>query len=60
MDYNSRRQKIFDLMQDNDLLILYSGKQTHISVDAYFPFEVNRQFFYLTGITQQDVILVMH
>ncbi len=60
MDYNSRRHKIFDLMQDNDLLILYSGKQTHISVDAYFPFEVNRQFFYLTGINQQDVILVMH
>ena len=41
-------------------MILYSGIENHISLDAYFPFEVNRQFYYLTGINRKNVILVLH
>ena len=60
MSKKARQTQVYEQMQENDLLILYSGVQHHISLDAYHPFAVNTQFFYLTGIERKDVILVMH
>lgn len=60
MSFETRRQSVIDQMKNNELLILHSGVNVHISVDAYFPFEVNRQFYYLTGIDRNDVTLVIH
>lgn len=60
MSTTQRQQAVFNKMADNELMILYSGVQHHISVDAYHPFAVNTQFYYLTGIERKDVIFVMH
>ncbi len=60
MSTKTRQLQVYEQMKDNELLILYSGVQHHISLDAYHPFAVNTQFFYLTGIERKDVILVMH
>ena len=60
MSFEIRRQAVLEKMNDNELMILYSGIENHISLDAYFPFEVNRQFYYLTGINRKNVILVLH
>lgn len=60
MSKKTRQTQVYEQMQENDLLILYSGVQHHISLDAYHPFAVNTQFFYLTGIERKDVVLVMH
>ena len=60
MSFETRRQAVLEKMNDNELMILYSGIENHISLDAYFPFEVNRQFYYLTGINRKNVILVLH
>lgn len=59
MNYQGRRTKIFDQMEDRSMLILYSGAEVHVSADAYFPFEANRHFFYLTGLRRENMILVM-
>lgn len=59
MSKKNRQQIIYDKMKENELMILYSGVQHHISLDAYHPFAVNTQFFYLTGIERKDVIFVM-
>ena len=50
MDFESRRQRILDKMEDNSIAILYSGIEHHVSADEYdlFTAQANRNFFYLT------------
>ena len=33
MDFESRRQRILDKMEDNSIAILYSGIEHHVSAD---------------------------
>lgn len=60
MNYRQRREEIFNQMQPDSLLILYSGIEIHVSLDEYAPFEANRCFFYLTGLRCENMALVMH
>ena len=57
MNYEARRQSVFSQMEDNSLLILYSGEALHRSADAYYLFEENKNFFYLTGLRRENMIL---
>lgn len=59
MNYKVRRQEVFEKMEKNAVLILFSGIEIHVSNDEYAPFEVNRNFFYLTGLRRERMILVM-
>jgi len=59
MNYTARRQEVFEKMEKNSVLILFSGVETHVSADEYAPFEANRNFFYLTGLRRDRMILVM-
>ncbi len=59
MNYEARRQAILNEMEDNSLLILYSGEAPHRSADAYHHFEENKNFFYLTGLRRENMVLVM-
>lgn len=59
MNYEARRQAILNQMVDDSILILCSGEPTHISADAYHPFEANRHFFYLTGLRRENMVLLM-
>lgn len=59
MNYEARRKGILDQMEEESLLILYSGVPVHISADAYHEFEANRHFFYLTGLRRENMILLM-
>ena len=59
MNYSKRRNKLFDKMEDGSLLLLYSGVAPHASADAYYDFRVNRNFFYLTGLSRENMILMM-
>ncbi len=59
MKYEARRKSILDQMEEESLLILYSGVPVHIGADAYHEFEANRHFFYLTGLRRENMILLM-
>lgn len=59
MNFIKRRQAVLDKMEQGSVLILYSGIESHVSVDEYAPFEANRNFFYLTGLRRDRMILVM-
>lgn len=59
MNYTLRRSHVIEQMQDNSVLVLYSGIPTHISADDYYEFEANRNFFYLTGLRREQMILVI-
>lgn len=54
-----RRENYLNLVDEKSISIFYSGRAMHKSNDSYFPFSVNRNFFYLTNIEQEDVILVI-
>ena len=58
-EFESRREKLFSMMEDNSLLVLFSGVGKVKSADEDYDFEVNRNFYYLTGIEQEDSVLFM-
>ena len=59
MNFEERRKKIFDTMDKQSALLLFSGIENHVSVDEYAPFEANRNVFYLTGLRRDHMILMM-
>ena len=59
VNFKERRQEVLNRMKDNSILILFSGIEVHISADEYAPFEANRNFFYLTGLRRDNMVLVL-
>lgn len=53
----SRREKLYEFLDDNSVLILYAGVSKKRSADENYEFVVNRNFYYLTGIEQEGSIL---
>lgn len=58
-EYKKRRDDVLSKMEDNSLMLIFSGVAKVSSADEDFGFEVNRNFFYLTGIDQPDSILML-
>lgn len=59
MNFTERRNQVFDKMTAGSVLLLFSGIENHVSADEYAPFEANRNFFYLTGLRRDHMILLM-
>ncbi|MBR3168578.1 MAG: aminopeptidase P N-terminal domain-containing protein [Erysipelotrichaceae bacterium] len=59
MNYKNRREKIMEKTEDYSFLYIFSGKAPMCSADESYPFVVNRNFFYLTGIDRENMALVM-
>ena len=55
----SRREKMFEKMEDFSILILFSGVEKKSSADAVYPFVINKNFYYLTQVEQADSMLIM-
>ena len=58
-EYQNRRMKLFSKMEDGSIALLFSGVPKIMTADEEYPFEVNRNFYYLTGLEQPDSTLVM-
>ena len=59
MDYISRRQKLMEGMENLSLVCIFSGSAPMKSLDASYPFFVDRNFYYLTGIDRENMILLL-
>jgi len=57
--YINARKKFFKNVKEDSLTVLFSGNVIQKSGDQDYPFEVNKNFYYLTGINQADVVLVL-
>lgn len=57
-EYAERRNKLYDKLKDNSVLILFAGYAPKRSADENYTFSVNRNFYYLTGISQEGSVLV--
>lgn len=54
-NFKLNRNEILNNIEDNSLVILYSGALKQASADESYPFKVNMNFYYLTGIKQDNV-----
>jgi len=57
--FEYRRKKLLEKMAENSCAIIFSGEEIMNSEDEALNFKVNRNFYYLTGIDAQSMVLVL-
>ena len=57
--YITRRAKLMQNKQGPCLGCVFSGSAPMKSLDAAYPFFVDRNFYYLTGIERENMILLL-
>ena len=55
----NNRAKFIERMDDYSTAVFFSGKAPRESADQQYSFSVDRNFFYLTGIDREDMVLVI-
>ncbi len=55
----NNRKRIAEKMKDNSMLILFAGFAPKKSADEAYKFTPNRNFLYMTGIDEENIILIM-
>ena len=55
----NNRTKFAERMDDYSTAVFFSGKAARESADQQHPFSVDRNFFYLTGIDREDMVLTI-
>lgn len=58
-EFSHRRKIRIDAMKDNSLAFYFAGSLIPSSADAHYPFLVNRNFFYLTGLQEDELVLMI-
>ena len=58
-EFDLRREKLFDSLPDHSVALVFSGVSKIASEDSHYPFLANRNFFYLTGIEQENSVLML-
>lgn len=58
-ELNSRRNHLVEQMKDNSAMVIFAGVGRKRSADENYPFVVNRNFYYLTGISQENSALMI-
>jgi len=57
--YVTNRKKLGDVLSQNSIAIFFAGQAPYKSADETYPFTPNRNFYYLTGIDEEKVIMVI-
>lgn len=57
--FKKNRNKLANELKDNSIAILFSGVAPKKSLDEQYPFAVNRNFYYETGINEDNDIFVL-
>ncbi|MDY3225573.1 MAG: aminopeptidase P N-terminal domain-containing protein [Candidatus Faecousia sp.] len=56
--YAGNRQRLYANLAPGELLVVFAGEEIRKSADAFYPFHADRNFLYLTGISQKKSILM--
>jgi len=57
--YKNNRYHFAKQLETNSVAVLYSGREITMSLDANYPLYVNNNFYYLTGIQEKNVHLLI-
>lgn len=58
-NYELRREKLLSRLEDNSLCVIYAGVEKSKGYSDTYPFQVNSDFFYFTGIEQENSALFL-
>lgn len=54
------RGRLVELLPENAIAVIHSNEIYSSNADAHLPFKQNSDLFYLSGITQEDTILLLY
>jgi Xaa-Pro aminopeptidase len=54
------RNRLYEKLEEGSLLVLFAGKAPQKSADEAYAFVTNRNFYYMTGINEPNVIFLVH
>ena len=57
--YINNRNKLMETIEEDSIVILFAGKAPKKTGDELYEFTPNRNFYYLTGIQEQEHIVVL-
>ena len=57
--YINNRKRYYEKISNNSITVLNSGVVYNMSADEGYDFDVDKNFYYLTGINQADVNLIL-
>lgn len=57
--FAGNRERMYEQMKENSLLVLFSGIEFRKTEDEYYPFYTERNFLYLTGIDAKQAVLLV-
>lgn len=57
--YIKNRERLMSKVDENSVVILFAGRAPYKSADEAYQFTPNRNFYYLTGIDRENIILIM-
>ncbi len=58
-EFELRREKLLSRLKEGSLVLVHAGTAKVSSEDETFPFDVNKNFYYLTGIKQENSVLML-
>ncbi|MFA5005989.1 MAG: aminopeptidase P family protein [Candidatus Izemoplasmatales bacterium] len=57
--FQRHRARFLARMADRAIAVFYAGEAPHKTADQFYPYEVNRNFYYLTGLSKPNMNLVI-
>lgn len=57
--YINNRKKLAEQLENDSLAIVFSGREIAMTEDANYPFFANNNFYYLTGIREPELLLLL-
>lgn len=57
--FENNRKKLVESMKENSLLIMFAGNAPYRSSDQVYKFTPNRNFYYLTGINEPNIVVTI-
>ncbi|MCK7487277.1 MAG: aminopeptidase P N-terminal domain-containing protein [Bacillus subtilis] len=54
----TRRKHLLGQLEAGSFAVFFAGEAPHKTTDQYYPFTVNKNFFYLTGLAPPTIRLI--
>ena len=58
MDLELKRSKLMDTIDDNSIVVLFSGSSKFGVGDERLPFSVDRNFYYFTNLDRENMVFI--
>ena len=58
MDLELKRSKLMDTLDDNSIVVLFSGSSKFGVGDERLPFSVDRNFYYFTNLDRENMVFI--